>query len=408
MNYINNTIKKYYCLPEFLLGALYLLFPTITNISNLPLFLLVAYGLFITSPKNVFKEIKENPVALGFFLLYGMVILGCIYTQSSWEWVSLHLNKYGKFFYVIIIIIVLKKNNKYQRIAFNSFNFSMFFILVSTWLNIWFLLPWSISQDPGWGKSHHVFGDYITQNVMMSFFVIISLKKSIDSSNIKTKVFWVIITILAGVSITHLSQGRSGLILLITGLISYAAVSVSGMKLWKSLMAIAVIFIIAIGSSNMIKNRLITAYEEAQRNETDHLSSIGHRLYNYKLTPILISEKPIFGHGTGAYHIEVCKLIENKDLCPIFSRHPHNQFLFFGVDHGMIGICLYLFLIASLYYTAKKSIDSNTKILLFSLTSMLVIDSFFNSPLFSSRENQFFIYMIALLVSMANPIQKNN
>ncbi|MGB4346533.1 MAG: O-antigen ligase family protein, partial [Burkholderiaceae bacterium] len=275
-----------------------------------------------------------------------------------------------------------------------------------TWANIWILLPWSNSQDPGWGKSHHVFGDYITQNVMMSFFVIISIQKSINKKNISDKICWAIISILAGISITHLSQGRSGLILLITGLISYAVISVRGKKLWVALAGIIIISIIAIGSSSIIQNRLITAYEEAQRNETDHTSSIGHRLYNYKLTPPLILEKPILGHGTGSYHIEVCKLIENKDLCPMFSWHPHNQFLFFGVDHGIIGIILYIFLIFSLYYIAFKSINYNAKILLFPLTTILVVDSLFNSPLFSSRESQFFIYMIALLVSMAVPIRR--
>ncbi len=400
----NNTFL--YNINLFSFCALYLLFPTITNLSNIPLILIIILGIFTIGFKNIFEEIKTNPVALAFFMLYVIIIIGCIFTPSKWEWISLQLSKYAKFLYAIFIISILRKNNYLQKIAFNSFILAMLCILVSTWLNVWFTLPWSTTQNPGWGKSHHVFGDYITQNVMMAFFVIVSIQKSVSAEYLKNKIFWSFVAILAGVSITHLSEGRSGLLLLIIGLISYAIVITRGKKLLSALTIIIIILIIAISSSSVIRNRLTTAYEEAQRNDIDHISSIGHRLYNYKLTPILILEKPIFGHGTGAYHTEICKLIENKDLCPIFSWHPHNQFLFFGVDHGIIGIIFYIFLIASLYYTAKKSIDSNVRFLLFSLTAILVVDSLINSPLYSSRESHFFIYMIALLVSMARPIQK--
>jgi hypothetical protein len=58
-------------------------------------------------------------------------------------------------------------------------------------------------------------------------------------------------------------------------------------------------------------------------------------------------------------------------------------------------------LILSLYRTALKSQRLDAKVLLFALASILLVDSLINSPLWSSRESQFFAYLIGLLVSMS-------
>ncbi|NBY54424.1 MAG: hypothetical protein EBQ48_03545 [Betaproteobacteria bacterium] len=43
------------------------------------------------------------------------------------------------------------------------------------------------------------------------------------------------------------------------------------------------------------------------------------------------------------------------------------------------------------------------RVMLFAFAVMLFINSFINSPLFSSRESQFFALMAALLIAMNHP-----
>lgn len=185
------------------------------------------------------------------------------------------------------------------------------------------------------------------------------------------------------------------------GLLAYALSAARGKVLLGFLLGIVLVLGFAFGTSSMLQNRFSMAVAEAQRHDVDNMSSIGHRLYNYKITPKLIAEKPFFGHGTGAYHTEICRFVEQQDGCQTFSWHPHNQFLFFGADHGLLGVALYILLILSLYRTALKSPNLDAKVLLCALASILLVDSLFNSPLFSSRESQFFAFMIGLLVSMS-------
>jgi O-antigen ligase len=118
----------------------------------------------------------------------------------------------------------------------------------------------------------------------------------------------------------------------------------------------------------------------------------------------MMAESPIMGHGTGAYHTEICRFLDKPEWCEIFRWHPHNQFLLFGANHGLIGVLLYVALLASLYRVAMRSDHAQGKVLLVSLTSILLVDSMINSPLFSSRESHFFLFMMALLVAMNHKI----
>jgi O-antigen ligase len=141
-------------------------------------------------------------------------------------------------------------------------------------------------------------------------------------------------------------------------------------------------------------------WTEFAKRDVDVMSSIGHRAYNYRIVPKMMAESPVVGHGTGAYHTEVCRFLDKTEWCDIFRWHPHNQFLFFGADHGLIGVLLYVALLLSLYRVAMRSDHAQAKVLLVSLTSILLGDSMINSPLFSSRESHFFLFMMALLVAM--------
>jgi len=387
----------------FLFPALYLLFPTVLPLAQVALLLIILTGLFSCRGHNYWAIFKNTPVLWALGALYAVILLGGFFTPASSNWFFLHLGKYAKLIYAIVLILLLTGQNKLQRFAFNAFVVAMVFVLLSTWLNVWFLLPWSVTQDIGWGKTHHVFGDYITQNVMMSFFAVITTQKFFCSQNKAHKIFWGITAGLAIFSISELSQGRTGVVLLAVGLLAYALSATRGKTLLGSLLGMVLVIVLAFGSSNMLQNRFSQAVTEAQRSDVDNMTSIGHRLYNYKITPELIAEKPFLGHGTGAYHTEICRFVGQPEWCPIFSWHPHNQYLFFAADHGLLGVALYLILIFSIYRVAMQSPNLEARLLLCALVSILMVDSLFNSPLFSSRESEFFVYMIALLISMCQP-----
>jgi O-antigen ligase len=284
--------------------------------------------------------------------------------------------------------------------ALNAFAAAMAFTAACTWLNVWFQLPWSQSQNQGWGVTHHVFGDYITQNVMMALFVLLALYRA-HAGRAWVRWAWAAMAALSAVTITHLSDGRTGYVLLAVAVGVFILTQLKGKTAWLAILAGVLLLGGLLASSDTMRARFDKAIAEAKLHDTDNASSIGHRLYNYKTTPRLVAEKPWLGWGTGAYHTEICHVLDQPEQCPSFSWHPHNQYLFFAAEHGLVGVGLYLALLGSMAWLALRSKDAQARTLLLGLSALLAVNSLFNSPLWSARESHFFTLMAALLVSMA-------
>jgi O-antigen ligase len=329
-----------------------------------------------------------------------VILLGITYSPAPASDITLHVTKYDKLVFAALLFSVLGDRD-WQRRCMYAYAAAMLFILASTWLNVWFVLPWSKTQVPGWGLTHHVFGDYITQNVMMSFFVLLALVHARKQQSLGRRAACLAIALLGAVSITHLSDGRSGYLLLATTLLVFVFATLRGKALWAMLIASVLGLGIALMSSSLLMQRFEKAVVEARQSDLDNKTAIGHRLYNYRKTPELIKEKPLLGWGTGAYHTAICRVVEKPEWCQVFNWHPHNQFLFFGADHGLLGMLAYAALIASMVWLALRDKNLGSRTLLLGLTALLAVDSMVNSPLWSTRENHFFTFMLALLAAQS-------
>lgn len=367
--------------------------------ANVALLLVLLGSVWVLRPAHLAVFRRMPPV---WFMagLFGLVVLGLLYTPAPWSWASLNLGKYAKLVYALVILLLLLQVPQWQRWALRAYVGAMLFVLASTWLNVWFVLPWSYSKQPGWGLSHHVLFDYIIQNVMMSLFVVYALTQVQWRNWNWRSTAWLLVTALAGLSISHLSVGRTGLLLLVAGLLAWVVYSWGGRRLLIGLPLAVLVGVLLVMSSSLLKSRFELAWQEFGNRHADPLSSIGHRAYNYEKTPQLIAEKPLLGHGTGAFHTEICRFVDKPEWCPIFNWHPHNQFLMFGADHGLVGMLMYAGLILSLFVTAWRSPHQNPRIWLGALAAILLVDSMINTPLFSSSESHFFVYMMALLMAI--------
>ncbi|WP_210455409.1 O-antigen ligase family protein [Vibrio crassostreae] len=93
-----------------------------------------------------------------------------------------------------------------------------------------------------------------------------------------------------------------------------------------------------------------TIYEVKKIQSDDYSTSVGLRLQMWMLSPELIKQKPILGHGQEQREILKDKLEHGELSRPLYhyaSAHFHNQFLDKMVKSGVIGLIL---LIALLLY----------------------------------------------------------
>ena len=328
-----------------LLVAVYFFFPISNAAANLLMLACCLLWLVPGRHSARWKVLRANPGAWMALGLYALMLVGMAYTTGSGDEIRQHLVKYFKLVFMAIVIGVFM-TEVWQRRAWWAFTAALLFILASTWANIWVDTPWSSTQNQGWGQNHTVFKDYIAQGLMMSLLVVVALSRAIEPTASKAqRAVWGLVALLGALSITHLSEGRTGYVALAAALFMFILFALRG---WYRVLFLAALLGAAgvvYQTSAPMQERVQTAIAEVRNHNLESFTSMGQRLYFASKSLELIGEKPLLGWGTGAYHGQFCRVADNETWCHFGKVHPHNQFLFIWVEHGVLGLALMLGLV---------------------------------------------------------------
>lgn len=383
---------------QWLLVAAFLFFPAAMALGNIALLLAGLFGILSGVWWRTRQQWKLAAYPWLVLALYGLILLGGLYSSAHWEDIRLNYTKYIKLFLSFVFFILLAQPIWRKR-CLQAFGACMAFLLVSVYANIFVQLPWSKTQNLGWGMDHTVVGDYITQNIMMSFFVVLCLWLCHHAARRAVRVAAGLAALLAVVAITQLSLGRTGYVLLLVGVVSWVFFTLQGMKRWLTL---AVIVVAALGGyavSDAAQQRVHLAVTEAVNSDSMEITSIGGRINFWKHTWELVQERPLAGWGTGSYHDRWCEYVTAPGWCAFGGWHPHNQYLLFWMENGLLGVLLFVGLLVTPVVMVWQ--DDRWRPLVVSFVSMLAVNSLINVSLWSSRESHFFTMMLCLLSAQA-------
>lgn len=351
------------------------------------------------------EYLRKEPLVWSLLSLFIWVCLGSFYSLSTWDdALGINFNKYLKLLFGVFLLAILS-SKKTRDFAFFAFFVGVFFVLICTYLNIWFEIPWSLTKNKGWGVDHTVFGNYITQNIMVSFFVLQCFYFLSKYKNIFLKIFLLSSSILAIISVLYLSNGRTGYMVLVLGIIFYIVFAVPKKWSWLALIAIFMTIGVAFSTSQRVQERYELAKEETQlifeqnsRGEIPTFTSIGARWYMWMKSLELVQERPVFGWGLGSHGIKWCERAPQPEWCQVGDTTPHNQFIFFAVELGIIGLLLFLFVLASLFWAGCQG--GRYRPLMMGFLAIFIGDSMVNASLWNAREYNFFILVMCLLYAM--------
>lgn len=377
----------------------YLTFPIAMGLANLAMLLTLIFWLLAGQFNYRWHIIKTLPITWAALGLYVLIMVGCLYTPAPSADVTLHLSKYSKLLYFALLLSLLT-DEYWRNRCLTAFTVCMVFILLSVYANIWFDLPWSATHNQGWGLDHTVAGDYITQNIMMSFFTVLAFHRGLGAEVPWRRWLWWVTGGLAGISIMYLSNGRTGYLMLGVAVLTFTWISCQGKKRWLVLTGLIGALALIGFTSDTAQQRVKLAIHETLSSEKMEITSIGGRINFWKYSWVIVQERPLTGWGTGSYHTKWCETVQEPGWCSFGRWHPHNQYLFFWIEHGILGPCLFIFLMLSSLWVSR-GLRPNDQRLLACLVAMLAINSLINAPLWSSRENHFFIFMLALLTAQA-------
>lgn len=372
--------------------------PTSRALFNLAALLIIVGWVFSGQFAAKWHTIRHNGLFWPAVGIWAMLLVGALHTSAAWADVLEHWDRYSKFFLVLMVISLLT-DQRHRRWMWWAFIAACSVVLVSTYLNVFFLLPWSKSQNLGLGADHAVFIDYIAQSLVIALFAVTLWLKALSANHWSLRVPLVLLCVFALLSITHLTSSRIGY-----GVVLALAVLVPLFSLPRK-WAVAAAIASATGAvavlvfSELAAVRVAQVFSEAASyRQGEVFSSTGARLHMWVTAFDIWMQAPLFGHGTASYHDLAKAAFNNPAMCEIGCFHPHNQFLFFAVDHGLVGLLLFCaYLVAAAQMAWRR--DVAERALFLGFLSILFVDALAHGPLWLFMEAYFSFGVMALLAA---------
>lgn len=360
---------------------------------------LIIFG-FIFSGKFIIKwnTIRQNHLFFPILLIIAILIIGATFTSAPFKDILDHWNRYSKFILVLMIISFLTEQ-RHRRWMWLAFMIGCLVVLISTYLNIFFVLPWSKTKNIGLGVDHSVFIDYIAQSLGIVLFAVLMWLFSLQSSRWLYRFLFFTMSLASIISVIFLTSSRIGYAIVLSISLLVPVLSFSNRRLRFISLILFFILILLLSISDLSISRIQSMLIEIHKyQQGDIFTSTGARLHMWTTAINLWMQAPFIGHGTGSYHELAKNAFANDLMCQIGCFHPHNQFLFFAVDHGLVGVLLlFFYFIAALRVATSRAPPE--KILFVSFLCIVFIDALAHGPLWLFMEAYFSFGVMALLAS---------
>lgn len=379
--------------------ALLLGVPTSIALVNIGI-LLILIGWFLSGRwRWKLDVIRHNPITLPAVLLSVLVLVGITYTNAPRAYLGHHLYVYSKL-PLMLMLLTLFHDPRWQRRGLLAFALGSLITVVSTYANIWFEVPWSDSNNQGFGVTHHVFNDYIAQGLAMSFFTALAVSIALDARTSWKRWAWVLMAVVTVFSITHLLQGRTGQVVLLAMFCALAWVAAPTAWRARALVLVALATVLLFLSSPLLRERVTSMLTEfSQYTDAGVLTtSTGFRLDMWKNALEMFMASPLWGHGTASYRVMTEQIYTDPGVCAVSCFHPHNQFLFLAVEFGVPGLVAYVMLMQR-SLVAAFGLSVRYRNLLVAFLAILFVDSFINGPFWVTTERHLFASVLPLLMA---------
>ena len=162
---------------------------------------------------------------------------------------------------------------------------------------------------------------------------------------------WVAVLVLSVTFIAiALSQSRGGFLSLLLSIfllfLWQTPLRSLALRHWRS---VIVICLILVGLLGYFGQELISRFS------TDALT-LGERIAQWQMTLSAILQAPISGYGGGSYGTVFQILREYSDLRQVVFNQSHNEYLHIWLEQGLIGLTLWLVLLALVFHSALRSL----------------------------------------------------
>lgn len=284
----------------------------------------------------------QQPAGKMIVIFYLWLLIGTLYASNvGWSEKLYTLSSWKKLAYTFILLGLFYQE-KWKRYFVNAYLLVM--IPAAFAAVIFWVLEIEIREGPSW--PYGVFmSNYTSQSMAFIAACIASLFLLMRTES-KSMRYLLMLAIAAFIfNVYFVCGGRSAYIALPIVLV-FVVANLCGLKrLPVIIAAVALLMSAIVFSSSSLQQRVQEGLNEvASYQDSPHLTSIGIRMIFAKHTLELIADKPVLGHGSGAFKIAYANNIAGRynDWRETVTTDPHNIYLFVTTENGIVGLLIFL------------------------------------------------------------------
>lgn len=339
-------------------------------------------------------SLKQNVPALTLTIMVAWFYLTAIWTEASKTHFEYAANIHWKLLLVPAIALLIN-DQRWKTRCWQGFGAGMVLLLAHIYALGFTSIPWIRSGSPS-----SVFFNPLPQSVGLAIFSALCISQIVGNSN-RLRQWWLaILFIAASYAVLSISQQRLGYLMWATGCLLVLMLKPVHRKQGVAI-ALGLCLVIFMSSAK-IQERFGLGIKEAQAYHFENnYTSVGARLHMWYGSIRPISTAPVLGHGLGSYPMVAEVFFKDAAMCDVGCKHPHNQYLFYWVEFGLVGLGLFLWML----YQALKMHRSLSQDSTMPLVVLLVfaLSGLVESTLWYRGWMYLFIPLLGL--SMLNPTQ---
>jgi O-antigen ligase len=356
------------------------------------------------APQSSPRTFRRTDIAVIVCLI--AMALSLLWTTATQAEATSSMGKYGKLLIIPIIASLIRSRSE-AKYALSVFILAQLFLLISSWMLFFnFPVPWATAASAL--VQHAPFSSYLDEGIMTATVGILCWHFRTLAGGRKAQIAMILLAVLAFANVFFVLDGRTGHVVAIV-LLSLAVMWELPSKARISVLVLPFILLLGISLlSPKVRHRMemvkdeVRAFSHGTGQNVITGTSSGMRLNFWQRSIQSIAEKPLKGSGIGSWsnefnRVEMENEVQPQKLAPM--GNPHHEYLLWGVQLGLPGIGLFIFLLASLLHDTV-GMEKNAARAARSMLTALAVACLFNSTLYDAQIGDFFCVGLGLLLAM--------
>ena len=351
--------------------------------------------------RNRVQQLPSVVVVIGLALLW--FGLSGFWTEADSAAASKAFFRHARIFWLVPVLYLIRSPADALKVLF-WLAAAQLFVVLASWL-MWLGVPVPFVTDRYERHLGVVFTGHLEQPVMTTLLVVLlwhlrdTWTRAFPGLVNRTRLFLAVFLAIANVFV--IMTGRTGYLVMLVfiGMMVWT----SSPKRWRAVLALTplLVAIFFFQMSPRFHDRVLEVRDDVLNYQQGHIeTSQGLRLEMWRVALQAVQDKPWFGHGVGSYS-NVYVTYHGRDRNG--SNNPHQQYLFWLVEFGAVGLMLLLCFFIALLRDARY-LPQGAKSALVSTVAIAAVMSLANCPFFGVEMGEFFLVSMAGLLGTRDRI----